>query len=79
MDRCPSLEAVHRACPFLTNGHVETIFAAVARKSPGVQYYRRCVIMPDGAAIALDYELLPPELVSAAHSLSELAGHLSDL
>lgn len=26
--RCPSLTALYRACPFLTNGHVETIFAA---------------------------------------------------
>ena len=63
--RCPGLAAVYRACPFLTNGHVETIFAAVARADPSVHYYRRCLIMPDGAAIALDYELLPPELVGA--------------
>lgn len=63
VDRCPSLAAVYRACPLLTNGHVETIFAAVARKNPSVKYYRRCVIMPDGAAIALDFELLPPEQV----------------
>lgn len=26
--RCPSLTALYKACPFLTNGHVETIFAA---------------------------------------------------
>lgn len=64
--RCPSLTAVYKACPFLTNGHVETIFAAVARKNPNVQYYRRCVVMPDGAAIALDFELLPPEKVSCS-------------
>lgn len=62
--QCPGLAAVYRACPFLTNGHVETIFAAVVRADPSVHYYRRCLIMPDGAAIALDYELLPPELVS---------------
>ena len=30
-----------------------------------MQYYRRCVIMQDGAAVALDYELLPPEQVTA--------------
>ena len=63
--QCPGLAAIYRACPFLTNGHVETIFAAIARADPSVHYYRRCLIMPDGAAIALDYELLPPELVSA--------------
>ncbi len=61
--RCPSLTAVYRTCPLLTNGHVETIFAAVFRKDPGVRYYRRCVIMQDGAAVALDFELLPPEQV----------------
>lgn len=36
MKACPSLSSMYSACPFLTNCHVETIFAALFRRDPGV-------------------------------------------
>lgn len=57
LSRCPSLYALYEPLPFLTNRHVETIFAARTRTSPGLQYRRECVIMSDGGCVALDYEL----------------------
>lgn len=57
LSRCPSLYAPYVPLPFLTNRHVETIFAARTRTSPGLQYRRECVIMSDGGCVALDYEL----------------------
>jgi len=45
------------------NRHITFYSCTVCRKNAGVQYFRRCVIMPDGAAIALDFEMLPPEKV----------------
>eukprot|EP01025_Chloroclados_australasicus_P011095 TRINITY_DN14807_c0_g1_i1.p1 TRINITY_DN14807_c0_g1~~TRINITY_DN14807_c0_g1_i1.p1 ORF type:complete len:455 (-),score=59.69 TRINITY_DN14807_c0_g1_i1:247-1476(-) len=40
---------------WLTNGHVETIFAAFTRKKPGVKYVRELVKMSDGGLVALDW------------------------
>lgn len=37
MKACPSLSSIYSACPFLTNCHVETIFAALFRRDPGVR------------------------------------------
>lgn len=52
----PSLREVYRPLGFLLNGHVETIWAALFRRGAGVSYYRRCVTMPDGGVVALDFE-----------------------
>ncbi len=133
MEACPSLGAFYSACPFLSNCHMETIFAALFRRDPGVKplvqqcpfflhghylrkelhnqrnawtsasmlsgslqpqvlealkassadtqvmYYRRCVIMQDGAAIAVDYELLGPgevrQPVPAASAAAAITAH----
>ena len=37
MEVCPSLGAFYSACPFLSNCHMETIFAALFRRDPGVK------------------------------------------
>ena len=52
----PSLRDVYQPLAFLANGHVETIWAALMRRGAGVRYYRRCVTMPDGGVVALDFE-----------------------
>ena len=52
----PSLREVYQPLAFLLNGHVETIWAALFRRGAGVRYYRRCVTMPDGGVVALDFE-----------------------
>jgi hypothetical protein len=44
-----------------------------------VMYYRRCIVMQDGAAVALDYELLAPGQVgmppaaAVMHAISDHA------
>ena len=43
---------------WLFNGHIETIFAAKFRRSPGLRYSRECLIMPDGGTVAIDFEPL---------------------
>lgn len=57
--KCPSLLAPYVPVPFLTNPHVETIFASKYRKSPNVQYTRECITMSDGGTVALDWEHNP--------------------
>lgn len=57
--RCTSLGAPYRSCWFLFNGHVETIFAWAARRCPRLLYYRRCVNLPDGGVLALDFDDSP--------------------
>ena len=49
-------EQVYRPYPWLTNGHVETIWAALFRRGANVKYYRRCLNMPDGGVVSLDFE-----------------------
>jgi hypothetical protein len=56
MSRCPTLHSVYKCTPFLTNGHVETIVVAKARKPPGVDYRREILITKDGGAVAIDWE-----------------------
>ncbi|WIA19026.1 hypothetical protein OEZ85_003687 [Tetradesmus obliquus] len=56
MSRCPTLHSVYQCTPFLTNGHVETIVVAKARKPPGVDYRREMLITKDGGAVAIDWE-----------------------
>eukprot|EP00882_Tetradesmus_deserticola_P023266 GHRQ01025317.1.p1 GENE.GHRQ01025317.1~~GHRQ01025317.1.p1 ORF type:complete len:356 (+),score=75.50 GHRQ01025317.1:460-1527(+) len=56
LSRCPTLHSVYQCTPFLTNGHVETIVVAKARKAPGVDYRREILIAQDGGAVAIDWE-----------------------
>eukprot|EP00276_Gloeochaete_wittrockiana_P009635 CAMPEP_0184644368 /NCGR_PEP_ID=MMETSP0308-20130426/1092_1 /TAXON_ID=38269 /ORGANISM="Gloeochaete witrockiana, Strain SAG 46.84" /LENGTH=369 /DNA_ID=CAMNT_0027072853 /DNA_START=1468 /DNA_END=2577 /DNA_ORIENTATION=- len=53
--RCPILSENYRPSPFLYNGHLQTIFAALFRRNPDVQYDREYVPTSDGGEIALDY------------------------
>lgn len=52
----PSLREIYQPLGFLFNSHVETIWAALFRVGANVRYYRRCVTMPDGGVVALDFE-----------------------
>ena len=52
---CPTMNKPYQPFPMLTNGHVETIFAAKMRSNPHVEYQRECVAMPDGGCVALDW------------------------
>lgn len=54
--RCPSLSTVYSSPWWLLNGHAETIYAWATRKSPNVVYYRRCLSLPDGGVISLDFD-----------------------
>ncbi|KAK9810879.1 hypothetical protein WJX73_005069 [Symbiochloris irregularis] len=56
------MRSKYHILPFLANGHVETIFAALTRVAPQVQYARTQLDMPDGGAVALDYEDLQADL-----------------
>jgi len=56
---CPYITAPYNLPAFLNNGHVETIFAALFRRSPHILYDRELVHMPDGGVVALDTEDLP--------------------
>lgn len=56
LKRCPTLNSPYRPTPFLSNGHVETIFAARSRTAPHINYRRECLRMPDGGTVALDWE-----------------------
>lgn len=55
--QCPTLHEPYVPLPFLTNGHVETIFAAKTRRTPHITYRRECLGRPDGGVVALDWEL----------------------
>jgi len=56
LDRCQSIHEEYKCVPGLTNGHVETIFAAKLRRSPKVEYARECLIMADKGCVALDWD-----------------------
>eukprot|EP00195_Chlamydomonas_chlamydogama_P007473 CAMPEP_0202906248 /NCGR_PEP_ID=MMETSP1392-20130828/37919_1 /ASSEMBLY_ACC=CAM_ASM_000868 /TAXON_ID=225041 /ORGANISM="Chlamydomonas chlamydogama, Strain SAG 11-48b" /LENGTH=633 /DNA_ID=CAMNT_0049594653 /DNA_START=364 /DNA_END=2265 /DNA_ORIENTATION=- len=56
MARCPAFYEPYRPMPFLTNPHVETIFAAKTRATPHVSYRREVLSMSDGGVVALDWE-----------------------
>lgn len=56
LSRCPTINQVYRPFPFLTNCHVETIFAAKFRRTPQVTYARECLITNDGGCISLDWQ-----------------------
>ena len=61
--RCPSLSTVYSSPWWLWNGHTETIFAWATRKSPNVVYSRRCLSLPDGGVLALDFDDSPESQV----------------
>eukprot|EP00798_Chlamydomonas_sp_ICE-L_P020084 gene20084-26801_t len=56
VSRCPVLFSPYRPLPFLTNRHVETLFATFFRSCPSILYNRECLLMRDGGSIALDWE-----------------------
>ena len=68
LSRCPTINSPYRPFPFLTNGHVETIFASKTRGSPPVTYERASFACPDGGTVHLDYHDLPTNIVGIAHS-----------
>lgn len=57
LSRIPTLRSLYKPLPFLTNGHVETIFAAKARKKVDVEYRRENLHMPDGGVVSLDWRV----------------------
>ena len=67
LSRCPTINSPYRPFPFLTNGHVETIFASKTRRSPPVTYDRESFTCPDGGTVHLDYHNLPASIVGIAH------------
>ncbi len=56
LSNMPTLAEVYRPFLWLTNGHVETIWAALFRRGANVRYYRRCLSMSDGGVVSLDFE-----------------------
>ena len=65
LSRCPTINTPYQAWPFLTNGHVETIFASKTRRSPDVKYDRESFGCPDGGTVHLDYHQLPGSIVGS--------------
>ncbi len=48
---------------------METIFASLTRKDPGLQYNRRLVELEDGGVVALDFEPLDMDKVRSYRTL----------
>lgn len=46
---------------FLTNGHIETIFAAKVRARIALEYKREYLLVPEGGVIALDWKERHPD------------------
>ena len=59
MSRMPTLKEVYKPMLFLTNGHVETIFAAKFRWACEMDYRRENIFMPDGGLVSLDWRCTP--------------------
>ena len=76
LSRCPTINSPYKPFPFLTNGHVETIFASKTRRSPSVTYDRESMTCPDGGTVHLDYHNLPTSIVGIAHH-NQLAIHIT--
>ncbi|KAG2502252.1 hypothetical protein HYH03_000738 [Edaphochlamys debaryana] len=55
---CPSLNLPYEPFPFMTNPHVETIFAAKTRVFPPLRYHREILKTADGGCVALDWEYI---------------------
>ncbi len=65
LSQCPSLAAPYRSCWFLpSGGHVETILAWALRRPPRLRYYRRCLSLPDGGIVSLDFDDSPAAKVT---------------
>ena len=63
LEHCPTINTPYTTYPILNNGHVETIFAAKARRTPYVQYDRTILDMPDGGKVTMDTEKANPSQV----------------
>lgn len=63
LEHCPTINTAYTTYPILTNGHIETIFAAKARRTPYVQYDRTILDMPDGGKVTMDAEKANPSQV----------------
>ena len=61
LSRVPSLHRPVATPLLLANAHVETIFAAKARKSPGVVYNRTLLTTADGGTVTIDALAAPPQ------------------
>lgn len=72
LSRCPTINSPYKPFPFLTNGHVETIFASKTRRSPPLLYERASFACPDGGTVHLDYHDLPENIVGIANSCGRL-------
>lgn len=64
LSRCPTINSAYQTWPFLSNGHVETIFASKLRRNPSVSYSRESFETPDGGTVHIDYHNLPSTIVS---------------
>jgi len=69
IEKLPILQEVYERIPWLWNGHVETIFASQTRKNPNLEYNRRLVELEDGGVVALDFEPIEMDKVSACMGL----------
>ena len=49
LSRMPTLRALYKPLTFLTNGHIETIFAAKFRERRELHYRREYLLVPEGA------------------------------
>lgn len=56
LEKCPVFYQPYKPYPFLTNCHMETIFAAKFRRCPALEYARECVYMKDGGCVSLDWD-----------------------
>lgn len=63
LSRMPTIRSVYKPLMFLTNGHVETIFAALARARTVLHYRREYLLVPDGGVVALDWKEPDPNEV----------------
>ena len=61
LSRMPTIRALFRPMLFLTNGHLETIFAAKARSKWLLRYRREYLLVPEGGIVALDWKARDPE------------------
>lgn len=61
LSRMPTIRALYRPLLFLTNGHVETIFAAKARSKTLFRYRREYLLVPEGGIVALDWKAPDPQ------------------
>jgi predicted alpha/beta-fold hydrolase len=61
LSRMPTIRSVYEPLMFLTNGHIETIFAAKVRARIALEYKREYLLVPEGGVIALDWKERHPD------------------